>query len=155
MGGIGKWIRRRRCSDDNGAEGPGRRGWLDKMVRRTRKVCERKLAVVLRAVQRHFPPEAHCVEPEGGMSVWVELPAGLDATELLVKAQDRGVIFAPARYFYFQEPRHNAFRLGFAPLADEQIEKGISILGELLKIEVRKNGSVRKRASVGAGVALV
>ncbi len=133
----------------------GRRGWLNKLLRRTRKVYERKLGVVLRAIDRHFPPDVRCVEPEGGMSVWVELPAGLDAVELLVKAQDRGVIFAPSRYFYFQEPRHNALRLCFTPLADDQIEKGISVLGELLKAEIRRNGRGKKKSPLGTGVALV
>ncbi len=133
----------------------GRRGWLDKLLRRTRKVYERKLGVLRRAAERHFPPEATCLYPEGGMSVWVELPAHLDAADLLVKSQDRGVIFAPARYFYFQEPRHNAFRLCFTQLTDEQIEKGIGILGDLLRAEIRKKKEGKKGAPVTAGVALV
>jgi 2-aminoadipate transaminase len=133
----------------------GRRGWLDKLMRRTRKVYERKLGVVRHAVERHFSPEVTCVFPEGGMSVWVELPATLDAADLLVKSQDRGVIFAPARYFYFQEPRHNAFRLCFAQLTDDQIEKGIGILGDLLRTEIKKGKMGRRASQVEAGVALV
>ena len=89
------------------------------------------------------------------MSVWVELPAGLDASELLVKAQDRGVIFAPSRYFYFQQPQHNAFRLCFTAVPDDQIERGITILGELLKAAMRKNGKGRRKSVAGANVALV
>jgi 2-aminoadipate transaminase len=133
----------------------GRRGWLDKLLRRTRRVYERKLGVLHRAAERHFPPEVTCVFPEGGMSVWVELPAPLDAAELLVKSQGRGVIFAPAPYFYFQEPRHNAFRLCFTHVTDEQIEKGISILGDLLRLEIRKTKGASKGRPVAAGVALV
>jgi 2-aminoadipate transaminase len=102
--------------------------------------------------------------PEGGMSVWVELPVGLDAMELLVKARDRGVIFAPSRFFYFQQVQHNFFRLCFSGAAEEQIEKGIAILGDLLKAEIRraragKNGKNGARAATAAGgtagVALV
>ncbi len=133
----------------------GRRGWLDKLIRRTCKVYERKLAVLRRAAERHFPPEVICFYPEGGMSVWVELPEAFDAGELLVKAQDRGVIFAPSPYFYFQNPRRNAFRLSFTALADEQIEKGVEVLGELLKAEARKRKWGKKGSPVGAGVALV
>ena len=133
----------------------GRRGWLDKLLRRTRKVYERKLGVLRRDAERHFPPEATCLYPEGGMSVWVELPPQLDAADLLVKSQDQGVIFAPARYFYFQEARHNAFRLCFTHLTDDQIEKGIGILGELLRAETRKGKPGRRTSAVDAGVALV
>jgi len=136
----------------------GRRGWLDKQLRRARKVYQHKLGVTRSAMERHFPAEAKRVYPEGGMSVWVELPAGLDAVELLVKARDRKVIFAPSRFFYFQQIQHNAFRLCFTGLPDEQIEKGVAILGELLKSEIRraktsKNG--KKSVAVGEGVALV
>jgi len=89
------------------------------------------------------------------MSVWVELPPGLDAAEVLVKARDRGMIFAPSRYFYFQQPQHNAFRLCFTALPDNEIERGIGVLGELLRAEIRKNGRGRKKSVAGANVALV
>lgn len=133
----------------------GRRGWLDKHIRRTRKVYERKLGVLRRATARHFPPEARIVFPDGGMSIWVELPEELDAADLLVKAQDRQVIFAPARYFYFHNPQHNAFRLCFTGPSDEQIEKGVAILGDLIKTEIRKRARNKGRLTEAAGVALV
>lgn len=133
----------------------GRTGWLHKLVRRTRKLYEQKLGVLRRAIGQHFPAEAVCQYPEGGMSVWVELPAGLDAAELLVKARDRGVIFAPSRYFYFQQPELNAFRLCFTSVTNEQIERGVALLGELLRSEVRKSGHNRRKVQAGANVALV
>lgn len=136
----------------------GRRGWLDKLLRRARKLYERKLAVTERAMKRYFPAEAKCIYPEGGMSVWVELPVGMDATDLLVKARDRQVLFAPARFYYFQNVQHHAFRICFSGVPDDQIEKGVAILGELLKTEIRKlrAGKNGKRAvTTGAGVALV
>ncbi len=133
----------------------GRAGWLHKLVRRTRKLYECKLAILRQAITRDFPAEAVCHYPEGGMSVWVELPAGLDAAELLVKAQDRGVIFAPSRYFYFQQPELNAFRLCFTSVSNEQIERGVAVLGELLQAEIRKNDRVRCKVQAGVNVALV
>jgi DNA-binding transcriptional MocR family regulator len=133
----------------------GRRGWLDKWVRQTRKIYARKLELLRQAAGRHFPPEAHIDYPEGGMAVWVELPVGLDAGELLVKAHDRGVVFAPARYFYFQNPCHNAFRLCFTAVTDVQVEEGVRILGGLLREEVRRRKTSRKESPVGTGVALV
>ena len=89
------------------------------------------------------------------MSVWVELPAHLDTSEILVKARERGVIFAPSKYFYFQNPKHNALRLCFTGPTDAQIEKGIGILGDLFKAEIRRAKTGRKRSTEGSGVALV
>ncbi|MBZ5514543.1 MAG: PLP-dependent aminotransferase family protein [Acidobacteriia bacterium] len=132
-----------------------RRGWLDKLLRKTRKFYEHKLSVLRRAVEETFPPEVQVKYPDGGMAAWVELPANLDAGELLVKARERRVVFAPARFFYFQNPRHNAFRLCFTAVPDEQLAKGVRILGELLRSEIRRGKTGRKAVSVGSGVALV
>ncbi len=132
----------------------GRRGWLDRLIRRACREYERKLEVARHAIERHFPDEAACIFPEGGMSIWVELPEGLDASELFAKARDRGVIFAPARYFYFQQPRHNAFRLCFSAVADAKIEEGVKILGGLLREEIRRAGQ-QETSPADAGVALV
>jgi 2-aminoadipate transaminase len=133
----------------------GCRGWLDKWIRKTCKVYQYKQDVLRHACERHFPPEARVSYPEGGMSVWVELPTGLDAAELLVKARERRVIFAPARYFYFQNPKHNALRLCYTALPDDKIEKGIAILGELLKTELRRAKKGRRHEPSGASVALI
>ena len=133
----------------------GRRGWLDKLIRRSRRVYEQKLRILRRTVEASFPPEVQVNYPEGGMAVWVELPAGLDGVELLVKARDRHVVFAPSRFFYFQNPRHNAFRLCFTSVTDEQLEKGVRTLGELLKSEVRRTKAGKKPMAVESGMALV
>lgn len=133
----------------------GVRGWLDKWIRKTCKVYAHKQDVLRRAIMRHFPPEVHVIYPDGGMSVWVELPAFMDAAELLVKSRERHMIFAPARYFYFQNPKHNALRMCYTALPDDKIEKGAAILGDLLKAEIRRTRKGRADSSMGASVALV
>jgi len=132
-----------------------RRGWLEKLIRKTRKFYAHKLAVLRRAAEETFPPEVKINYPEGGMAAWVELPADLDACELLGKARDRKVVFAPSRFFYFQNPQHNAFRLCFTTVPDEQLDKAVRILGDLLRSEVRRGKTGRKAVPVGAAVALV
>jgi 2-aminoadipate transaminase len=133
----------------------GARGGLDKWIRKTCRVYARKQDVLRHAIERHFPPDAHVVYPDGGMSVWVELPISLDAAELLVKARERRVIFAPARYFYFHNPKHNALRLSYTALPDDKIEKGIAVLGDLLKAEMRRARKGASISSARASVALV
>jgi len=133
----------------------GARGWLDKWIRKTCRIYAHKQDVLRRAIERHFPPEVRVIYPDGGMSVWVELPEFLDAEELLVKARERRMTFAPARYFYFQNPRHNALRLCYTALPDDKIEKGGAILGDLLKAEMRRAKKGKPQSSVGASVALV
>jgi DNA-binding transcriptional MocR family regulator len=133
----------------------GARGWLDKWIRKICKAYAHQQDVLRRAIERHFPADIRVNYPEGGMSVWIELPAFLDAAELLVKARERRVIFTPARYFYFQNPKHNALRLCYTALPDDKIEKGIAILGELLKAEMRRARKTRLGSVTAASVALV
>lgn len=133
----------------------GRTGSLDKHIRRLRKLYAHKLGVLSEALARHFPREAKVNFPDGGMAAWVELPAGMDAGELLVKARDRHVLFAPSRYFYFQNPRHNAFRLCFTTVSDDRIQEGVRILGELLGEEVRRTTAGKRRRPASSEVALV
>lgn len=133
----------------------GRRGWLDKLIRRTRKIYARKLEILRRAAEANFPRNVQVIYAEGGMSAWVELPAALDAAELLVKAHDHGVVFAPSRYFYFQHFRHNAFRLCFTGLSDAQIASGVAVLGGLLTEEIKKVRSGKRSQVAVGGVALV
>jgi 2-aminoadipate transaminase len=131
-----------------------RRGLFTKHLTRMRKVYASRLAAADQALHKFMPPEVRWIRPEGGMCLWVELPAGYDASELLIHARERGVLFAPGRYFYVQSPMPNTLRLGFAALNEKQIAQGIGILAELLRVEMRKRQRGTRRAE-RSRVALV
>jgi 2-aminoadipate transaminase len=122
-----------------------RQGGLARHLERMQRVYLRRLEAAEEALARHMPEGARWTRPEGGMSLWVTLPAGFDTTELLIEARERGVLFAPGRYFYLSAPEPNTLRLGFAALDERRIARGIARLGEL----VRAKG--RRRQSRGAG----
>jgi DNA-binding transcriptional MocR family regulator len=113
-------------------------GHLGKHLKLMRRVYSRRLSVLLDSLERHMPEGVEWTRPEGGMCVWVTLPPGFDASELSVHARERGVLFSPGRYFYVQVPRPNAFRLGFAGVDERKIARGIEILGEQLRLEMRQ-----------------
>ena len=72
-----------------------------------------------------MPEETTWTRPEGGMSIWVTLPPGFDAGELLIHVREHGVLFVPGRYFYLQTPQLNTLRLGFAGLDEKRIARGV------------------------------
>jgi 2-aminoadipate transaminase len=115
-----------------------RRGLLMRHVARVRKLCASRLAAVEEALVRHMPSDTRWTHPNGGMCIWVELPPGFDAHELLVRARERGVVFAPGRYFYVQSPQPNTLRLGFSDVEERHIARGIAILGDILRTELSK-----------------
>jgi DNA-binding transcriptional MocR family regulator len=131
-----------------------KRGLFQKHLVRMRKVYASRLQTLDEALRKQMPEGARWTRPEGGMCLWLELPPGFDASELMIHSKERGVLFAPGRYFYVQAPLPNTLRLGFASLNEKQIVRGVGILAELLRVEMRKRQRGTRRAE-RAHVALV
>jgi 2-aminoadipate transaminase len=131
-----------------------RRGYLARYTAKMKKIYRSRLETMEEALAKHMPDGMAWSRPEGGLSVWVTLPTGVDAAELLIHLRERGVIFVPGRFFYFQHPQPNALRLSFAALDEKQIVRGIQSLAELLKIEFRKRQRGARSESL-ARVALM
>jgi len=123
-----------------------KRGFFQKHLTRMRKIYSDRLNALDEALRRNMPEGVRWTRPEGGMAFWLELPAGFDASELMIHARERGVLFAPGRYFYVQLPMPNTLRLGFANLNEKQIARGVAILAELLRVEMRKRQRGTRRA---------
>jgi DNA-binding transcriptional MocR family regulator len=131
-----------------------RRGYLTRHLAKMRKVYLSRLEAIEQALLRQMPEETSWTRPEGGMSLWLTLPAGFDAAEFLIHARERGVLFIPGRYFYSQHPQPNTLRLGFASVDEKQIARGIEILGDTLKQELRKRHRGARPESPGR-IALI
>jgi 2-aminoadipate transaminase len=131
-----------------------RRGYLARHLAKMKKIYRRRLEAMEVALEKHMPEETMWTRPEGGMSVWVTLPPGFDAGELLIHVREHGVLFVPGRYFYLQNPQPNTLRLGFAGLDEKRIARGVQTLGELLKVEFRKRQR-GARSELPSRVALV
>ena len=131
-----------------------RRGLFVKHLAKMRKVYSTRLEALDQALRKHMPDGTRWTRPEGGMCLWLELPPGFDASELLIHVKERGVLFAPGRYFYVQNPLPNTLRLGFASLDEKQIARGVTTLADMLRVEMRKRQRGVRRAE-RSRVALV
>src|SRR6266478_3876350 len=131
-----------------------KRGLFQKHLTKMRKVYADRLRAVDEALRRQMPEGVRWTKPDGGMCLWLELPPGFDASELMIHARERGVLFAPGRYFYVQSPMPNTLRLGFASLDEKELGRGVATLAELLKSEMRKRQRGTRRAE-RSHVALV
>jgi DNA-binding transcriptional MocR family regulator len=131
-----------------------RRGLFARHLAKMRKVYATRLAVLDEALRKYMPEGTRWTRPEGGMCLWLELPPGFDASELLIHVKERGVLYAPGRYFYVQNPLPNTLRLGFASLDEKQLVRGVMTLAEMLKVEMRKRQRGVRRAE-RSRVALV
>ncbi|MEA3336214.1 MAG: PLP-dependent aminotransferase family protein [Chloroflexota bacterium] len=111
-----------------------RDGFLDEHVSKIREVYAFRRDVMLEAMEGYFPEEVTWTKPDGGLFLWVQLPDGLDAAELLEDAVGRHrVAFVPGSAFDPGDKGNNTMRLNFSNAQPDQIEQGIRRLGTVLK----------------------
>ena len=93
-----------------------------------------KCQLMLDTLDRTVPADADIswTIPEGGMFTWMTLPDGMKSMDLLEAVRERGMYFIPGIPFYVTDPAENTLRLNFSNQSDENIVKGIEILGEAI-----------------------
>ncbi len=103
-------------------------------LHRSCRIYRKRRDAILAAIQRYLPKEVVVDPPQGGLFIWLRLPEGVSSTDLLEKALDEGVEFAPGTRF-FPEPEEGEpyLRLNFATRRPEEIEEGIRRLGKAMR----------------------
>ncbi len=83
---------------------------------------------LLAALERELPAGSTWTRPDGGLFVWVTLPAGVDAEAVLPRAVERGVAFVPGRHFFAGEPVPETLRVSFATASPAELAEGAARL---------------------------
>ncbi len=109
-----------------------RGGFLDQHVRRIRTVYGERRAAMLAALERHMPLGTEWTRPQGGLFLWLTLPAGLDSAAILQEAIRAKVAFVPGRAFYSGGGGERSMRLNFSYCTPEVIEEGIRRLARVV-----------------------
>jgi len=111
-------------------------GFLDTHVPTIRALYRDQCAAMLSALERFMPQGVSWNRPEGGMFVWVTLPAQIDSMKLLEEAIAQNVAFVPGAPFYASEAQHNTLRLSFVTVPPARIDEGIARLAALIRARV-------------------
>ena len=109
---------------------PGR---FDAHLGLLREVYGRRRDLMLAALAREMPAGCSWTKPEGGLFLWVTLPADWEASELFSEAAAAKVAFVPGDSFWVGEPRRNTLRLNFSNATEAAIETGVARLGGILR----------------------
>ena len=109
---------------------PGRAARLERLVDSYRGKRDRFAELMT----RHLGNGAQWTTPPGGLFFWVSLPGDIDVEALLQAAMARGVLFTPGSAFY-PEPQDAppVLRLNFSHASAEAADRGLAILGALLR----------------------
>jgi 2-aminoadipate transaminase len=127
-------------------------GFLDRHVKLIRAVYRERRDVMLQALEKCFPAEVTWTRPQGGLFLWVTMPASVDCRLLFRAALAENVAFVPGDCFYANENpegcRH--MRLNFSYCPPEQIREGIRRLSLAVKMQLRSAQATSLEA-VGCG----
>ncbi|MGB7588848.1 MAG: PLP-dependent aminotransferase family protein [Solirubrobacterales bacterium] len=108
-----------------------RSGGLDRNIEFVKGALHERRDALVDALRDQIP-EAEFVVPGGGYFLWMELPAGIDATALLTEAKGEGVAFVAGPDFMI-DGGQNCLRLSFASVPPERIAEGIARLSRALQ----------------------
>jgi len=107
------------------------RGLFEPNLERVRELIGMRRDAMLAALDRELP-EIRITRPEGGYFLWAEL-AGVDATELLSRAEAAGVTFVKGTDF---DGEPDTLRLAYSFVSVDEIAEGVSRLAAALAVPV-------------------
>jgi 2-aminoadipate transaminase len=113
------------------------KGLLEKNLPKTIALYRSRRDYMLDCFKKYMPPEVKWTEPHGGLFVFVSLPWGLDAGNILKKAIENNVAFVDGATFFCNDSGHNTMRINFSYSSTEEIENGVKRLAEVIGSEIR------------------
>ncbi len=97
-----------------------------------RKLYSKKANFCMDLLNRYCAPAISYNRIDGGLFIWCDLPDSINMPEFCKKAIENKVCVVPGNAFLTDESEPcQSFRINFTTPTDEQLEKGIKILGKL------------------------
>jgi 2-aminoadipate transaminase len=115
-----------------------KRGVLERRVPLLRRHYQEKRDVMASALREQLGELASWPDPKGGFFLWVTLPEGLNADDLLTRALERRVIFVAGSAFFVDGTGQNTVRLSFSSPTLDRIKEGVARLAEAVREECQR-----------------
>ena len=107
---------------------------LDGHIEKIRELYRSKCNLMLDTLDKNLPACIKYTRPEGGLFIWCTLPDEVDAAEFVKKALEKKVAVVPGATFNAdQNAPSQSFRLNYSTPSDEDIVRGVEILGEVAR----------------------
>jgi DNA-binding transcriptional MocR family regulator len=107
-------------------------GYFDSHLESLRSTLRARRDALLEVLTEELGDVATWTRPEGGYFVWLELPGGVDSTELNERARGEGVEFVPGSGFYPDARGASFGRLAYSFPSVEEIREGARRLSSLV-----------------------
>ncbi|MBR4895600.1 MAG: PLP-dependent aminotransferase family protein [Clostridia bacterium] len=107
---------------------------LDAHIVDIRKIYGAKAGLMLGELDKHMPKCVKYTRPEGGLFLWCTLPGGVSSADFVKEALARKVAVVPGTAFNCDPAApSDSFRLNYSTPSDEDIVRGVGILGDLAR----------------------
>jgi 2-aminoadipate transaminase len=107
--------------------------WLDHHIARCRTQYGDRCDFMLECLEREMPSGTRWTEPDGGFFIWVTLPDGANADELVRECARNGALYNPGSCFCTDWEPKPTLRLGFSTLPPDQISEGLKRIGGVFR----------------------
>lgn len=112
------------------------KGLLEKNLAGTIALYSKRRDFMLECFRKYMPEGVKWTEPEGGLFLFLTMPAGIDADSILKKAIEKNVAFVSGAAFYCNDSGKNTMRLNFSYSAPPEIVEGVKRLSEVIRSEI-------------------
>lgn len=108
-------------------------GIADRYIEKVRIEYKKRAETMVNALNQQLPEEVTFTAPRGGFYIWLQLPEGIDSTEILQIAIAKGVVFVSGKTFDPHGVANNNIRLSYCNTSVEKINQGIPIVVSAIK----------------------
>ncbi len=101
-----------------------------KHIQFMKDIYQQRYNLMLDSMNIHLPEDITYYQPGGGLTFWITLPDNCSPNLFSQQCLKEQVVITPGNLFYPDNRDINKFRLSFAAVYPEDIEKGIKKLGQ-------------------------
>lgn len=107
---------------------------FDKHLEKLRAIYKQKALYTMDLLDKNIAPKITYNKIDGGLFIWCDLPEYVDMPKFCTDAIQNKVCVVPGTAFMTDENDiTHSFRINYSTPTDEQLKKGIEILGEMAK----------------------
>ncbi len=108
-------------------------------IKRVRELYKHKAELMVSSMEKYFHPDVKFSYPDGGLFVMAFLPEGMDSQVFVKKGIDNLVACVPQVAFAVDQSKtYSGFRMNYSSESDENIVKGVRILGQMTYDALKK-----------------
>lgn len=108
-------------------------GRFDYHLKKLRTALHTQQLRYVQGILDHFPTDTKISRPQGGFVLWLELNKKVNTFQLYQEAMKYQVSVAPGRIFSMRDRYSNYIRIGYGRPWGDEVERGIRIIGNLVK----------------------